>query len=43
MFHGFGQAKFENSGLILGSSKFILQPMAPAASKNNALFKSSQN
>jgi len=28
-FHGFGQAKFPNNGLILGSSQFSLLPQLP--------------
>jgi len=41
MFHGFGQAKFPDGGLVLGSSQFAI--LSPAASKNNARFKSGQN
>jgi len=28
-FHRFGQAKFPNGGLVLGSSKFSVQPQLP--------------
>jgi hypothetical protein len=28
-FHGFGQAKFPNSGLVLGSSQFSILPQLP--------------
>jgi len=34
-FGGFGQAKFPDDGLVLGSSQFILNN-GPAASKNDA-------
>jgi len=40
-FHRFGQAKFPNGGLVLGSSQFSIPPQ-PATSKNNAQFKSGQ-
>jgi hypothetical protein len=40
-FHGFGQTKFANSGLILGSSQFLLLPQR--AFKNKTRYKSSQN
>jgi hypothetical protein len=36
-FHGFGQAKFPDGGLVLGSSQFTLLH-APAASKNDTRF-----
>jgi len=29
VFHGFGQAEFADSGLILGSSQFTLLPQLP--------------
>jgi len=29
VFHGFGQAKFADGGLILGSSQFTLLPLLP--------------
>jgi hypothetical protein len=29
VFHGFGQAKFANGALILGSSQFLLLPQWP--------------
>jgi len=41
VFHRFGQAKFPNGGLVLGSSQFSVLP--PAASKNHAQFKSGQS
>jgi len=41
-FQGFGQAEFSYGGSILGSTQFTLCT-APAASKNDAIFKSSQN
>jgi hypothetical protein len=28
-FHGFGQAKFPNGGLVLGSSQFSILPQLP--------------
>ncbi len=37
-FHGFGQAKFPDGGLVLGSSQ--LANTAPATSKNNAWLRS---
>ncbi len=40
-FHSFGQAKFPDSGLDLGSSQFF--NTAPAASVKDAWFKSGQN
>ncbi len=40
MFRGFGQAKFPDGGSDLGSNQFSILP--PAASKNNARFKSGQ-
>ena len=39
-FHRFGQAKFAHGGKVLGEPIFTT---APAASKNNARFKSGQN
>ncbi len=41
VFHGFGQAKFPDGGLVLGSSQFSLLPQLPQ--KNNAQFKRGQN
>jgi len=41
VFNGFGQAKFPDGGLVLGSSQFF--NIAPAAYKNTAHFKSGQN
>jgi len=40
-FHRFGQAKFPDGGSVLGLSQFSILP--PAASKNDAWFKSDQN
>jgi len=40
-FHGFGQAKFAYGGSISGFSQIYAN--APAASKNDAQFKSGQN
>jgi len=40
-FQGFGQAKFPNDGLLLGSSPFSL--LSQAGSKNDDQFKSGQN
>ncbi len=42
VYHGFRQAKFAYGVSILGSSQFTLHT-TPAASKNNAWFKSGQN
>jgi len=41
-FHRFGQAKFPDGGLILGSSQLTLMPQLPLP-KNDAQFKSGQN
>ncbi len=41
MFHRFRQAKFANGGSILSSSQFLAT--VPAASRNEAYFKSSQS
>jgi len=40
-FHGFGQAKFPNGCLILGTSQFLILPQLPK--KIDAQFKSGQN
>jgi hypothetical protein len=40
VFHGFGEAKFADDGLILGSSQ--IYTTVPAASKNDTRFKSDQ-
>jgi len=40
-FHRFGQAKFPDEGLILGSSQFSILPQLPQ--KNIAQFESGQN
>jgi len=39
--HRFGQAKFPNDGLVLGSSQF--SKLHPAAIKNDAWLKRGQN
>jgi len=42
-FHGIGHAKLPDGGSVLHSSQFSILPRAPAASKDNAQFKSDQN